>query len=401
MSDSSDLLLEIGVEELPSSFVDAALAALPDLFAKRLSSLRLAHGPIHALGTPRRLAVIVEALSATQPDLAEELNGPPVSAAYDKEGKPTKAAEAFARKLGVEVAALATVETPKGKYLTGTRREKGRAASELLGPVLATICGEIPFRKSMRWGDGEQAFGRPVRWLLALYGDSVIDFRFAGSVSGRTTFGHRFLAPDAIALASPAGYVEALAKAHVLVDPAARSGRMKARLDDAAREAAGVLVEDAFLMGENASLVEEPHVVIGSFEERFRALPEAVILEVARGHQRYFGVRGADGRLLPRYLAVVNTALRPDLITTGNDRVMRARGCRTRSFSSTRIAKRSSRRASTSSPASSFTTASAASATRSRASRSSSPRSARSSRGRSTWGSPLAGPSSPNAIWSR
>ena len=325
LMESLDLLLEIGVEELPSSFVDAALAALPDLVAKRLSALRLAHGPIRALGTPRRLAVLVASVASAQPDLAEELTGPPVSAAFDKEGKATKAGEAFAKKLGVDVSALASIDTPKGKYLAGTRREKGRPASELLGAMLAAICGEIPFRKSMRWGDGDQAFGRPIRTLVALYGSSVIDFEFAGARSGRTTHGHRFLAPDAIELASTAGYVETLAKAHVLVDPAARMAEMKARLDEGAREAGGTLVDDAFLMRENASLVEEPRVVVGSFEDRFRALPDAVILEVARGHQRYFGVRGADGRLLPRYLAVVNTALRPDLIVKGNDRVMRAR----------------------------------------------------------------------------
>jgi glycyl-tRNA synthetase beta chain len=325
MSETQELLLEIGVEELPASFVEAALAALPELAKKRLSALRLRHGNVRALGTPRRLALQVEALATRQPDVDEEVLGPPISAGLDKEGKPTRAAEAFARKLGVEVAALRTVDTPKGKYLAGNKKETGRPAAELLHEVLAGLCAEIPFRKSMRWGDGEQAFGRPVRWLVALYGNDVIPFTFGGITSGRTTQGHRFLSPAAIELSSPAGYAEKLAAAHVSVDPAARAGRMVERLRAKATELGGTLIEDEFLVGENLSLVEEPQIVAGSFETRFLALPEEVILEVAKGHQRYFGVRGPDGKLMPRYLAVVNTALAPDIIVRGNDRVMRAR----------------------------------------------------------------------------
>lgn len=325
MPPASDLLLEIGVEELPASFVEAALRALPELVKKKLAVLRLAHGAVTAMGTPRRLALRIDGLALAQPDLEEELTGPPAGAAFDKEGKPTKAAEAFAKKLGIDVTALATVDTPKGKYLAGTRREKGRPASELLGDALAALCGEIPFRKSMRWGDGTQTFGRPIRWLVALLGADVVPFSFAGIDSGRVTYGHRFLSPGVIELASPAGYVERLRDAHVVVDPKARADEMVARLHAAAVEVGGVLVEDEFLVGENLSLVEEPHIVVGSFEERFRGLPEEVILEVAKGHQRYFGVRGADGRLMPRYLAVAGTALKPDVIARGNDIVMRAR----------------------------------------------------------------------------
>src|SRR5262245_57811858 len=146
-----DLLFEIGVEELPSSFVAGALAALPALFKKRLAELRLAHGDVRPYGTPRRLAVLVHGVAERQPDLEEELTGPPVGAAFDKEGKPTRAAEAFAAKLGCAVGELRTVETPKGKYLAGTRRETGKAALELLAVLLPQIVKEIPFRKSMRW----------------------------------------------------------------------------------------------------------------------------------------------------------------------------------------------------------------------------------------------------------
>ena len=325
MSETRELLLEIGVEELPSSFVEAALHALPDLAKKRLKDLRLAHGTITALGTPRRLALRVSGLSFRQADVNEEVLGPPVSAAFDKESKPTRAAQAFADKLGVSLESLTRKETPKGVYLSGTRAEKGKDAADLLGEAMAGLVANIPFRKSMRWGSGEVTFGRPVRWLVLLLGTEIVPFSFGDATSGRITYGHRFLAPGPISLGEPAAYVDRLRQAHVVVTPAERQELMLTRLTAGARAAGGALIEDAFLVGENLSLVEEPEVVVGTFEDRFLALPEEVILEVARGHQRYFGVRGADGRLLPRYLAVVNTALAPDNIRRGNDRVMRAR----------------------------------------------------------------------------
>ncbi|EYF03998.1 glycine--tRNA ligase subunit beta [Chondromyces apiculatus] len=325
-TDASDLLLEIGVEELPASFVDAALRALPDLATKRLADLRLTHGAVRALGTPRRLTLIVDGLSVRQPDLEEEVTGPPVKAAY-KDGAPTRAAEAFAQKLGVPVDALRRVEGPKGgEYVAGTRRETGRAAKELLPEMLAGLITAIPFRKSMRWGTGDIAFGRPIQWLLALHGDEVIPVSLAGLTAGRLTRGHRFLAPGEFPIASPAAYVPALRAAHVLVDAEERAAVMRERLLAAAAEAGGDLIEDEFLVGENLSLVEEPHIVVGGFSDAYLDLPERVILEVARGHQRYFCVRQkGGGALLPRYLTVVNTAEAPENIRRGGDRAMRSR----------------------------------------------------------------------------
>jgi glycyl-tRNA synthetase beta chain len=324
MSQTRDLLLEIGCEELPASFVDAALRALPDLAKKRLAELRLTHGEMIALGTPRRLSLVIKGLAERQPDLEEELTGPPVRAAF-KDGAPTKAAEAFAAKLGCSVDDLRRVETPKGEYLTGTRREAGGAADALLPDALVAIASAIPFRKSMRWGTGEFAFGRPIHWIVALLGDRVIDLELAGIKSGNTSFGHRFLAPGKVEIATPGAYVDIMRKAHVLVDPEERARVMRERLLAAAKDAGGALIEDEFLIRENLSLVEEPHVVVGGYGDEFLELPERVILEVAKGHQRYFGVRGPDGRLVPKYLSVVNTAEHPDNIRRGNDRVMRAR----------------------------------------------------------------------------
>jgi glycyl-tRNA synthetase beta chain len=248
MSATRDLLLEIGCEELPASFVEAALRALPELVHKKLTDLRLAHGAIRALGTPRRLAVLVSHVAERQPDLEEEVTGPPVKAAF-KDGVPTKAAEAFASKIGCAVADLRRVETPKGEYLVGTRREVGQGAASLLPDALGAVITAIPFRKSMRWGTGEFAFGRPIHWIVALFGPDVIDVGVAGVKSGRTSRGHRFLAPETISFASADTYVDSLRAAHVLVDPTERARVMRERLLEAAAAAGGTLIEDDFLIG--------------------------------------------------------------------------------------------------------------------------------------------------------
>ncbi|MBZ0120403.1 MAG: glycine--tRNA ligase subunit beta, partial [Sandaracinaceae bacterium] len=321
----STLLLEIGVEELPASFVRNALAAMPELARKLFESERLSHGAIRALGTPRRLALLVEDLAERQTDLSEQVLGPPKAAAFDESGKPKKAAEGFAKKLGVPVEALALVATDKGEYVAAQRDEKGKPAAEVLAAGIARLITQIPFAKSMRWGTSELAFGRPIHWIVALHGERVVDVEIAGARAGRSTRGHRFLAPASFELARAEGYVEALRAAHVLVDPDERTARMNDALAAAATQAGGVLVEDAFLVGENASLVEEPHVIAGSFDAAYLSLPDSVIVEVMKGHQRYFALRDRQGKLLPRYLAVVNTALAPDVVVRGNDRVLRAR----------------------------------------------------------------------------
>ena len=324
------LLLEIGAEELPSSFVDGALAAMPGLVTTKLEGLRLAHGVIRPLGTPRRLAVVVQGVAERQPDLNEEVVGPPETAAY-KDGTPTRAAEAFAQKLGIGVDALSVVQKEAsgkqkaGRFVVGRRQESGKDARELLGKVLGELCGEIPFRKSMRWGAGDATFGRPVQWLVALFGDETIDVSFAGVRSGRASRGHRFLSPASFDVPVADGYVDLLREKHVFVDRNERAKTMMERVAAAAKAAGGDFDHEPALVDENASLVEEPHVVTGSFEPKFLELPPGVIRAVSRGHQKYFTVQKDESTLLPHYIAVVNTALDPDRIAKGNDRVMRAR----------------------------------------------------------------------------
>ncbi len=323
---TKNLLLEIGTEELPASFVARALEALPELCAKLLDGARLSHGAMRALGTPRRLALLVEDVAEAQADVNELVLGPPKSVAFDASGALTKAGEAFVKKLGKSASDAEVSETPKGPYIAVRRDEKGRPASEVLPEALARLCTQVPFQKSMRWGAGDVAFGRPVQWLVALHGEARVPFDFAGVSSSNTTLGHRFLAPAAFEVKSADAWLGALRDAHVLADPAERRARMHAALLSKAAEIGGELIEDEFLMGECLSLVEEPHIVAGSFEAAFLTLPEEVIVAVMRGHQRYFAVRDPQTKkLLPRYLTVANTANDPARIALGNDRVLRAR----------------------------------------------------------------------------
>jgi glycyl-tRNA synthetase beta chain len=324
------LLFEIGAEELPSSFVDGALEAMPKILGEAFAAARIEHGAIRAFGTPRRLAVHVAALADRQKDLDEEVVGPPEGAAF-KDGKPTRAAEAFAEKLGIAVSDLrvrefeASGRQKAGRFVVGRRQEGGQETRELLGAMLERLVTQIPFRKSMRWGTGDATFGRPVQWLVALHGDAVVPVRFAGLESGRQTRGHRFLAPAPFDLPHADAYLEALRGAKVLADRDERAQTMLRLVEEAAKAHGADFDRDPALVEENVTLVEWPHIVVGGYEERFLDLPASVIRSVARGHQKYFCIQTSEDELKPAYVAVVNTAERADNVIRGNDRVMRAR----------------------------------------------------------------------------
>ncbi len=343
---SPTLLLEIGCEEMPASFLDGALEQLREIVPDELSKARIEHGAVRVLGTPRRIAVMVSSVVPEVAPREEEVLGPPESAARTADGAWTRAAEGFAKKNNLLVGDLSIAETPKGRYLRAVIRHAGGYTSALLPGVLAAVCRRISFAKSMRWGTNETPFGRPVQWIVALYDTEVIHFEFAGVRSGPVSRGHRFLAPGEVPLRSAEDYVTALGVAFVRVDVDSRRVAMLAGLEAAAAHEGGELVRDAFLEREVLGLVEEPHVVVGRFEEKFLALPDALIESVMRGHQRYFAVArrrpelGPDGawhgdhahvpeahgnRLLPVFLTVVNTANDPDTIRKGNESVMRAR----------------------------------------------------------------------------
>jgi glycyl-tRNA synthetase beta chain len=325
---SAEFLLEIGTEELPSSFVRHALGSMNDAAADLIAQARLGTDALRVeiLGTPRRLALRINGLAERQPDRDETVMGPPWSAAFESDGTPKKAASGFAKKHGVDVSALTKTPTEKGDYVSVRVHEPGRSTAEVLADVLPQICHRITFPKSMRWGPGEIAFGRPIHWIVSLLGSDVVGFEFAGIQAGRSTRGHRFLAPQSFDLEEASGYEGALEAAHVVVDIETRKARMMEGLHATAKSLGGVLEPDAFLADECVSLVEEPFVVPGSFDPAFLELPEEVVISVMRDHQRYFAVRDEKtGSLLPSYLNVVNTALDPDTIAKGNDRVLRAR----------------------------------------------------------------------------
>ena len=232
MSRDRDLLLEVGTEEIPAKFQARALAELPAQVTAKLAAARLAHGDVVVYGTPRRIAVIVRALAERQPDLKERVFGPPASAAFGPDGKPTKAAIGFAQKNGVDAAALQQAEQPgkKGMYVVADRFVPGQPTVELLPALLAELIAGIAWPKSMRWGWGETAFVRPVQWLVALHGTDVLPLTYAGVAAGRTSRGHRFLSKGAIEIKNATAYVDAMRKGFVIVDPAARKDVIRAEL---------------------------------------------------------------------------------------------------------------------------------------------------------------------------
>jgi glycyl-tRNA synthetase beta chain len=326
---SEDLLFEIGVEELPSSYVPPALEQLEREVRAGLAELRLAHGAACTRGTPRRLALEVEGLATRQTDHEEEATGPAVRVAYDAEGKPTRALLGFCQGKGVDPSAVRRVATPKGEYVAVTVKSTGRAAVEVLPQMLATIATRLQFPKSMRWlADPDLRFARPVRWLVALLGKEIVPVRAFELEAGRTTQGHRFLAPGAIAIEHARDYVGALEKARVIVDPLDRARRIESQIETLARQAGGVVRADAELLEINNFLTEWPTAFFGRFDEKYAALPSEVVVTALREHQRFFALqRAADAEgLLSGFLAVRNGDERGlDQVRRGNEEVLTAR----------------------------------------------------------------------------
>ena len=321
---SRTLLLEIGCEELPTSFVRVGMEQLAKLIPDELNRARITHGEVRALGTPRRLAVIVRDIAEDVAARTEELLGPAESASKTPDGKWSKAAEGFARKNELSLDALTIAETPKGRYLRAEKLHPGGKSVDRLSEILTTVLGKISFPKSMRWADIETPFGRPVQWLVALFGGDVVPVSFVRVNAGRTSRGHRFLSPDPFDLADAGKYVDALKERHVLVDPDERRTTQFRALEAAAKGEGGELVRNAFLEDEVLGLVEEPFAVVGHFDQSFLSLPDELIETVMSHHQRYFAVRGRE-RLMPLFITTVNTAMDPATIRKGNESVMRAR----------------------------------------------------------------------------
>ena len=320
------LLFEIGTEEIPAGFMEPALSFMERYITRAFNTQRVDHGDIITMGTPRRLVLMAKDVAETQRDKVEEVMGPPAKVAFDEAGNPTKAALGFAKGQGVAVEDLKVKETPKGAYVYVLKEEKGGQTMELLPGILEQLVRSIPFKKSMRWGNRDIRFARPIHWFLALFGEEVVEFEIEGIKSGRITYGHRFLAPDPIELARPEDYMEAMEKARVVVDHKARRASIWEQVQREAARVGGVPQEDEDLLNEVNFLVEYPVATCGTFDQEFLELPPEVLITPMKEHQKYFPVFDREGKLMNHFV-VVNNILTDDmdLITQGNERVLRAR----------------------------------------------------------------------------
>ena len=324
---SADLLVEIGTEELPPKALRGLMDAFAANLAGALDEARLEHGDVHAYASPRRLAVIVDELTAGQEERRLSQKGPPVSVAYDDDGKPLPPATAFAKKCGVAVADLGRVKTDKGEWLAAETVEEGKTAAELLPGLVEKALAELPIPRRMRWGDGDAEFVRPVHWVVLLHGTDIVAGTVMGIDCGNTTMGHRFHSKGPITISAPSDYLETLERGgRVIADFDVRRELVRKGVEASAKAANGHIVDGEALYDEVAALVEWPVPVLGRFDEEFLALPREVVVSTLTGHQRYFPVGDESGELLPTFVTVANLESKePDKVRHGNERVIRQR----------------------------------------------------------------------------
>ena len=319
---SKDLLLEIGTEEVPAHVMPHLLTDLKRLAGDLLAEHRLAYESLRTIGTPRRSALLVTGLAERQEDVSTETRGPSVAIAFDAEGNPTKAGAGFARGQGIDPADL----IQRDGYVYASVHEKGAETATLLAELLPELIRAIPLPNSMRWGDLDFRFIRPIRWIVALYGTEVVPFTLANVTSGNTSRGHRTLAPEEFIIASPADYEAACEKAYIIVDPERRRTMICEQIAAVAKECGGTAEITPDLLEEVLYLVEYPTALSGAFEEKYLALPAETVITPMRDHQRYFPVKAADGSLLPVFITVRNGGREHlDVVAHGNERVLRAR----------------------------------------------------------------------------
>ncbi|WP_368293154.1 glycine--tRNA ligase subunit beta [Dehalobacter sp. TBBPA1] len=322
---SKDFLLEIGMEEMPAKFAPGAVVQLENNARKMLAELRLAYKNLQCYVTPRRLALYVEALAEKQQDISEEVKGPAQKAAFDAEGKPTKAAEGFARGQGVNIEDFFLKEINGVPYVYAVKYQKGEETEKLLSQVSLNLVTSLNFPKPMRWGDYEIRFARPIRWLISLFGDEVIPFSYAGIQAGRTSRGHRTLG-SYIRIVQPAEYLNALESVFVLADQEKRKQNIWSQIQLLAAKVGGKVDQDENLLTEICHLVEYPTALLGEVDVKYMVLPGEVITTPMKEHQRYFPVKAEDGKLLPYFITVRNgdrTSL--DIVKEGNKKVLKAR----------------------------------------------------------------------------
>ena len=319
---SKDLLLEIGTEEVPAHAMPGILDELAENAKKALNDLRLAYHDISTVGTPRRTALLVAGLTERQPDIESERRGPSIQAAFDADGNPTKAAQGFARGQKVDPSAL----VQKDGYVYAVVHEDGAATETLLPELLKGLVTGLSFPNSMRWGSLDFRFIRPLRWLVALYGEDVVPFEVASVKSGRVSRGHRFLGHETFTIANASEYMAACEHEYIIVDQDRRRDMIRAQIEETAKAQGGVAEITDDLLEEVTYLVEYPTALCGKFEEKYLNLPPEAVITPMRDHQRYFPVKEASGKLMPLFITVRNGGKDYlDVVQHGNERVLRAR----------------------------------------------------------------------------
>lgn len=326
----ADLLFELGTEELPPLALKKLSAALTQGLVSGLSEAGLIqknHAAIHSYATPRRLAVLIKDCQLQQPDTETERRGPAIQAAYDAEGKPTKAAEGFARSCGTRVDQLDRLKTDKGEWLMYQVKEIGKAANELLPAIAETALNQLPIPKRMRWGASEAQFVRPVHWLLFLHGDAVVNCNILDTRADRFTHGHRFHHPEAIEIRSPSDYASVLeSKGYVLADFDERRKKILDQVQNSARALGDTPDLDDELLDEVTALNEWPVPITGTFEEKYLGVPQEALVLTMKINQKYFPLFDAEGRLTNHFITIANIdSPRPEVIRDGNERVIRPR----------------------------------------------------------------------------
>ena len=322
----ADFLFEIGVEEMPAEDVDDALAQLQEAAPKLFDDLRLAHEGVEVHATPRRLVIMAKKVAPRQPDRELVARGPSADKAFDADGKPTKAAEGFARSKGISVDALRIEDLEGGRYVVATVHETGRPAVDVLAEALPNVVAGIKFGKSMRWNASGVAFSRPIRWYVALLGNFVIPFGYAGIQSGNVTRGLRpYGSPEHVVTGSD-DYLDVLRKQGILLNREERRAEIERQVKELAEAVGGRILHDPALLDEVTNLVEAPTGLRGRFEERYLQLPREVLVTVMRKKQRYFALEDGAGKLMPFFIAVRNgDAQHLDMVIHGNEEVLKAR----------------------------------------------------------------------------
>ena len=323
---AQDFFVEIGTEELPPKSLKTLATALQQNILDELSKLGLGFTDSQWYAAPRRLAVRVNALAAQQADKVVEKRGPAIAGAFDANGEPTKAAQAWAASNGITVAEAERLETDKGAWLIHKAKVTGVATVALLEQVVATALAKLPIAKPMRWGANDAEFIRPVHTIIMLYGNDVVPATILGKAAGRVTHGHRFHAPAKVEIANADTYLSTLEQAYVVADYDKRKAFIKAEVEKTAESLKGIAQMDEALLEEVSSLVEWPVVLVGSFEERFLEVPPEPLMSTMKDNQKYFPLKDAAGKLLNKFIFVANIASKdPQQIISGNEKVVRPR----------------------------------------------------------------------------